>query len=115
MDATIPTDAEAKLRAERENLCHQLTELGATEAGDLRNDVEFGDGFADAAAATSERTEVLGLVENLRTQLEAVDRALVAIEGGTYGICIKCGKKIGKERLDCRPASVTCVSCKSAG
>jgi RNA polymerase-binding protein DksA len=115
MDATIPADAEARLRAEREHLCHQLKDIGATEAGELRNDVEFDDAFADAAAATSERTEVLGLVENLHMMLEAVDEALAAIEAGTYGICVKCGKEIGEGRLEFRPASIECVSCKSAG
>jgi len=114
MDATIPTDAEARLRAEREHLCHQLRELGATESGDLRNDVEFGDGFADAAAATAERTEVIGLAENLRMMVDAVDAALAAIENGTYGICAECGKEIGFARLDFLPASIYCVSCKSA-
>jgi len=114
MDATIPTDAEARLRAEREHLCHQLKELGATENGDLRNDVEFGDGFADAAAATAERTEVIGLAENLRKMVDAVDAALAAIEDGTYGICAECGKEIGIDRLEFLPASIYCVSCKSA-
>jgi len=42
--------AVAALKAEREKLVRQLTELGATETGELTGAVEYG--FADAAAAT---------------------------------------------------------------
>lgn len=107
------TQAKARLQAERERLCHQLSELGATETGDLRNDVDYGDGFADAAAATAERTETLGLVENLHRMLKEVDAALAKIERGTYGVCSKCGGTIPEARLEFRPESIYCVDCKS--
>ena len=105
--------AEQALRKEREHLVHQLDELGAAESGDLRADLDFGGSFADAAAVTAERTEVLGLVESLKTQLEGVDAALEHIEAGTYGNCDNCGKEIGADRLAFRPASIFCVDCKS--
>jgi DnaK suppressor protein len=107
-------DAQERLLEERENLIHQLSELGATEAGDLRDDVDFGEGFADAAAATAERTEVLGLVESLKRMLDDVDTALSRISEGTYGICANCGREIGAARLEHRPESVHCVDCKAA-
>ena len=105
--------AEKALRKERDHLVHQLDELGAAESGDLRADLDFGGSFADAAAVTAERTEVLGLVESLKTQLDNVDRALAHIEAGTYGTCDNCGKEIGADRMAFRPASVLCVDCKS--
>jgi len=105
--------ARTALMQEREKLVRQLEELGATESGDLRSDLEFGDGFADAGAATAERTEVLGLVESLKGQLTSVDGALVKIEDGTYGFCDNCGKPISEVRLEARPASVLCFDCKS--
>lgn len=101
------------LLEERQRLVHQLGELGSTESGDLISDLEFGDGFADAAAATAERTEVLGLVDNLRDQLEDVDAALARIEDGNYGICANCGKPISPARLEARPHSVLCVDCRN--
>lgn len=106
--------AETRLRKERANLVHQLEELGATESGDLRDDVDFGEGFADAAAATAERTEVLGLVESLKRALDDVDGALDQIAQGTYGACRECGKQIGAERMEHRPESTRCVDCKSS-
>jgi DnaK suppressor protein len=109
-----PQSIKERLAAERSQLVRQLTELGAAEDGSLRVDVDFPEGFADAAAATSERTEVLGLVDSLKRSLEEVDLALARLEEGTYGTCVNCGKDIGEARLEYRPASVLCVDCKSA-
>ncbi len=104
--------AKKALVEERAHLVHQLDELGAAESGDLRSDVDFGGSFADAAAVTAERTEVLGLIDSLKHQLDDVDKALAHIEAGTYGTCDKCGKEIGSARMEFRPASVLCVECK---
>jgi RNA polymerase-binding protein DksA len=105
--------AEKALRTERDNLVHQLGELGAAESGDLKAELDFGESFADAAAVTAERTEVLGLVDSLKRQLENVDNALAHIVAGTYGTCDNCGKEIGADRMKFRPESVLCVDCKS--
>lgn len=105
--------AVAALNGEREKLVRQLTELGATENGDLTGDVDYGDGFADAAAATAERSEVLGIVENLTKLLADVDQALAKVADGTYGHCKSCGKEIGAARMEFRPTSRYCVDCKT--
>ena len=106
-------NAEKALRKEREQLVHQLDDLGAAESGDLRSHLDFGRSFADAAAVTAERTEVLGLVESLKGQLDDIDAALAAIEAGTYGVCKRCGNEIGADRLEFRPESILCVDCKN--
>lgn len=105
--------AVASLQEERVKLVRQLAELGATETGELTGDVDYGDGFADAAAATAERSEVLGIVDNLTKLLADVDQALVKVEDGTYGLCKSCGKEIGAARMEFRPTSRYCVDCKS--
>ncbi len=105
--------AEEALKREREQLIHQLDELGAAESGDLRSDIDFGGSFADAASVTAERTEVLGLVESLKSQLDDVDTALAHIEAGKYGICDSCGGGISQDRLEFRPASILCIDCKT--
>lgn len=110
---SVTFDAEARLREERAHLVHQLEELGAHESGELTGDVDFGEGFADAAAATAERTEVIGLVDSLKAMLDSVDAALAKVADGTYGTCAKCGKEIGAARLEFRPESILCVDCKS--
>jgi DnaK suppressor protein len=113
MSTFSTSDAEARLREERENLVHQLAELGATETGELRSDYDFGEGFADAAAATAERTEILGLVDSLKSMLEDIDTALGRIDDGTYGTCSNCGREIEAARLEFRPESTLCVDCKN--
>lgn len=112
--STLDIDAIRKdLEDQKARLVDQLDELGATPSGDLRSDLNYGDGFADAAATTAERTERLGLVETLKGQLDEVERALERVDEGTYGVCARCGNQIPPERLEARPESTLCVDCKS--
>lgn len=104
----------AALEDERAKLLHQLGELGATESGELTGEVDFGEGFADAAAATAERAEVMGIVENVRELLGEVDAALAKVEDGSYGVCEFCGKDIPAVRMEYRPTSRSHVDCKMA-
>lgn len=111
---TVDIDAiRTDLETTRARLVEQMDELGATPSGDLRNDVNYGDGFADAAATTAERTERLGLVDSLKNQLDQVDKALARISDGSYGTCSSCGEPIPPARLEARPESTLCVACKS--
>ncbi|CAN5285911.1 hypothetical protein BH18ACT5_BH18ACT5_18680 [soil metagenome] len=113
MTATKFESVRTNLNEARKRLIHQLAELGSEESGDIRGDVVFGESFADAAAATAERTEVLGLVETLKHQLDEVNGALARIESGKYGTCENCGKDIGAARLEARPEATLCFDCKS--
>ena len=111
---TIDLDnARSGLVAEREKLIQQMADLGASEDGNLRPDLDFGEGFADAAAITAERTEVIGLVETLKGRLDSVDAAIARIDEGSYGVCQSCGGAIPAARLEARPESIECVDCKS--
>jgi DnaK suppressor protein len=101
------------LESEREELVRQLDELGATDQGNLRSDVQFPGSFADAGAAASERSEVIGLAQSLARKVRMVDRAMQKLDEGSYGICDRCGKPISPARLEARPESVLCVDCKS--
>lgn len=106
--------AQEKLLSARARLVHQMSELGANESGELRHDLDFSEGFADAAATTAERTEVLGIVDSLKTRLDKVDASLARIEDGTYGICSRCANRIPPERMEALPISRLCVRCKSS-
>lgn len=107
------SEIEETLQTERKHLVHQLDELGAGESGDLRTDLDFGGSFADAASVTAERTEILGLVDSIKSQLNDVDAALARLKAGNYGVCAQCGNEISAARLEARPASIQCVDCKS--
>lgn len=106
---------QTDLERQQARLVAQLSELGATRSGDLQDDLNADEGFADAAATTAERTERIGVVEALKGQLDEVDKALERIEDGSYGICSNCGNPIAPERLEARPESTLCVTCKSRG
>lgn len=58
-------------------------------------------------------------VDSRLTSLDAadltrIDRALEAMDEGTYGLCDECGCNIPFERLKIEPMTQHCVACKSA-
>ncbi len=103
----------AALAEERAHLLHQLAELGADEDGELTGDMDYGDAFADAGAATAERTETMGIIDNLKIHLDDIQAAIARIDDGTFGICTDCGKPIGDDRMEYRPTSSKCIHCKT--
>ncbi len=63
-------------------------------------------------AQEAEMDEVLDELGTTGTQeIEAIHAALVRIEGGTYGICVRCGEDISEERLDAVPHTPLCRVC----
>jgi RNA polymerase-binding protein DksA len=64
---------------------------------------------ADTATATLDGELDLSLEESSAEVLAAIDAALLRIDGGTYGICAKCGGQIPEERLEARPWSQLCI------
>jgi len=103
----------AAFEEERANLLHQLSELGADESGELTGEMDYGAAFADAGAATAERTETMGIIENLKMRLDSVTAAIARIDDGTFGTCSACGKPIGDDRMEYRPTSSMCIHCKT--
>lgn len=99
------------LEAELSSTDEQLADHGV-EPNDDVVDVEVDEGFADSAQATSERGELLALVEQLKLQRQQLVRALGRIETGEYGTCENCGKEIPIERLQALPSASLCVACK---
>lgn len=103
----------ATLEEERERLLHQLGELGSDESGDLTGEMDFGDAFADAGAATAERTETMRFIGNLKMRLDEVEAAITRVQDGTYGMCCACGEAIGLDRMEHLPTSTMCIECKT--
>jgi DnaK suppressor protein len=99
----------------RKGILEKLEEVGADEHGDLVGDLRLQEGFGDAGAAASARADLISRVQRLLARLARVDEALAHLDAGEYGTCANCGEAIAPERLEFRPTSVLCVSCKSAG
>ena len=58
---------------------------------------------ADLGASASQQAFALSLMENEAQVVREIDEALERIDNGTYGICEKSGKPIGKARLQAIP------------
>ena len=105
-----------KLNTEKNMLETELKSLGHTdskiaggwEASPSKMDVDNADEneLADKIEDFEENSAIL---EQLETQLSAVNSALEKIEKGTYGICGTCGKPIEKDRLEANPSANTCL------
>jgi RNA polymerase-binding transcription factor DksA len=68
----------------------------------------------DNAMEIAEYSDDLSLEAKLETELRDTKKALEAIEKGAYGKCKYCGKEIDEKRLEARPTSSSCISCKKA-
>ena len=101
-----------ELEVEREARIAELRSYGADPlSGSVAHIDGVDDGFADSAAATSERAEVMAHIEVARERLAEADVALHRMDAGTYGTCANCGTQIPVVRLEARPLSVLCVEC----
>ena len=47
-------------------------------------------------------------------RLRLIDSAISRIHNDRYGVCMRCNKKIPKERLEAIPYALMCISCQSS-
>ena len=69
--------------------------------------------MADAGTDQQEMEKNYYMMDRENKFLQYLNRALEMIEDGTFGICVKCGKLISKERLLEVPHTTSCFECKS--
>ena len=60
-----------------------------------------------------ERVTSLDRASADQSQIFQINKAIEAINGGSYGICDICGHKIEKRRLKALPFAKTCIQCQS--
>ena len=84
-----------------------LAEAASSAGADDEHDPE-------GATLAFERQHAAALLEAAREQVAAVDAALRRLAEGRYGVCDRCGRPIGAERLAARPAALTCIGCAGA-
>ncbi len=66
----------------------------------------------DLASSEADQSMNLLLRDRERVLLRKIEKALVKIESGDYGICDSCGEDIGIKRLEARPVTDLCIKCK---
>jgi DnaK suppressor protein len=100
-----PEAVRARLLAERERL---KAELG--EPIQSPGQMTYGSQAA-AASQVFEQQRDLALRDRSRLDMSRVEAALRALDDGTYGTCVNCGKPIATDRLDAIPWVATCIDC----
>ncbi|MFO0704279.1 MAG: TraR/DksA family transcriptional regulator [Patescibacteria group bacterium] len=109
MDKTFLAKQKAKLTEEKNKIEVQLN--------GLKNEDPFSDPdhATDNASADTDAREEMGHLaveakaDDLKKRLNLINAALKRIDKGTYGVCVKTGKKIPKARLLLVPEADTVV------
>jgi RNA polymerase-binding protein DksA len=103
------------LEQERERIANAIEYLHTENPGNMEDELGelagrgSGNHMGDMASVTFDRELDQGLEEGAQQTLAQIDRALAKIDDGTYGICERCGKPIGEERLRARPWATLCI------
>jgi DnaK suppressor protein len=109
------TEFRALLDDERRRIAEAIAYLHADHSINMEDAVGELSGrgtdnhLGDMATVTFDRELDEGLEEGAQQTLAQIDRALARLNEGTYGICERCGKPIGEERLRARPWATLCI------
>ncbi len=102
------------LLTERERLQKERDANAEDEAARGNELSDYDNHPADAASETYERTKNHALDENFREMIQQIEEALRKIDGGTYGVCDRCGEPISVERLKAIPYATFCIDCQES-
>ena len=106
-------EVRAELHLERDRLLSEVSSAEEDMATLLRDGGDgAGNDQADIGSSALERDAEMSLANNTREMLFQVDRALVRLDDGSYGVCESCGNPIGKRRLMAFPRATLCMTCK---
>lgn len=113
MTEAAPSPAEV-LAARREQLLREagvaesrLSDIRSTRAGGSDDDEHDPEG----ETLSAQWSQAEGLRAGLADELAEVDRAIARVIDGTYGVCARCGRPIGADRLSARPTAELCIEC----
>jgi len=103
----------------KSDLIHMLEELEG-RLDNITQDVRHTEtglnpDFAEQAVEVENDDVLEALGNQTEQEIEQIKQALSRMEQGTYGICLKCGKPIRKERLKALPFSCQCIQCAEDG
>lgn len=112
----MDTEFAAQMKEALFSLKREIIDTLISNNEDFRAIVEGIDpkDFADIASDDMDRKmlETIGSKDMKRMRL--IDSAITRIEQGKYGLCMKCSKKIPRERLEAIPYALMCIECQSA-
>ena len=95
------------LTEELSSIAHQNARGDWQVTPEIQEDGAEADENAQADVVEEFESRV-GRLEVLEKRYNQIAGALTRIDDGTYGICMKSGKKIEEDRLEANPAAETC-------
>ena len=106
------------LLTEKQNLERELSKF-AKKSTHVTDDFdatfpEYGDKEDENAMEVAQYTTNKPLEISLENSLRDTDKALERMKKGTYGFCKYCKEPIEEKRLEARPTSSACISCKKS-
>lgn len=103
-------DERMRLLAELETMEEHIPEIEEQVGMDIGG--SYDEDLADVASDTFEREKGLALESTVQQMLAQVEEALMRIDAGTYGVCLRCGGPIDHARLRALPYAKLCIRCK---
>jgi DnaK suppressor protein len=82
-----------------------LVEESSFDTDDLPDEI-------DQASSEYAQSMVFRLRDREKFLLQKIEKALLRIEDGTFGICERCEEDISPKRLEARPVTTLCIRCK---
>jgi len=104
-------EVAVSLKVRRKELTAELDRL--TEPPAEGSSIGFGKRVGEGTTEAVERLATTATARSIAASIADIDRALVKVEAGTYGVCDSCGDPIPEARLEALPATALCVSCAS--
>jgi RNA polymerase-binding transcription factor DksA len=103
---------EHNFQEQKEQLLKEKAKL-EEEVKELKTYPDLGVGDEDNTQEATAFEGNIPLENEAELILQKENKALDAIENGTYGRCEKCQKAIEDDRLEAMPWADLCVSCKN--
>lgn len=97
--------AKTHLKSQLEQLKKRQDRIAQDLAEPLNPD------FSEQAVEMEDDASLEGQAALIAREIASVKRALMRIENGTYGLCMRCGDEIAPERLKARPEAALCIKC----
>lgn len=115
LDQKIQEELKKKLLEEKKRLEENMAGI---ESSPKKPDREYQAAFSEIERDEEANADEMEMYESnvatdetLKSELKKVEDALSAMEKGSYGLCLNCGKEIPLERLRAYPQAGSCLDC----
>ncbi len=111
MDAKTQAKFKRRLLEEKQRILNNSKNTLSNEINISPDDLPD---EADLAATEINQNLVFKLRDRERLLLSKIEEALGRVEEGVFGTCAECEESIEMKRLEARPVTTLCLSCKEA-